>query len=62
MGTAMKNCNGRMATNGARAGRLIVNACEAPRVRTIFDLYLEHQAALPVIEALRRYWHTKRWE
>jgi site-specific DNA recombinase len=30
-----------------RGGRLIVNAGEAPRVRTIFDLYLEHQGALP---------------
>jgi site-specific DNA recombinase len=46
-----------------RGGRLIVNAGEAPRVRTIFDLYLEHEGALPVIEELRRRdWRTKRWE
>ena len=46
-----------------RGGRLIVNAAEALRVRGIFDLYLEHQAALPVIEELRRRdWRTKRWE
>ncbi|MCC6363109.1 MAG: recombinase family protein [Bryobacterales bacterium] len=46
-----------------RGGRLIVNADEAPRVRTIFDLYIEHQAALPVIEELRqRDWRTKKWQ
>ncbi|MCL4488886.1 MAG: recombinase family protein [Chloroflexi bacterium] len=46
-----------------RGRRLIVNAEEAPRVRGIFDLYMEHQTALPVIEELRRRdWRTKRWE
>ena len=45
-----------------RGGRLIVNAEEATRVRAIFDLYIEHQAAIAVVEKLRqRDWRTKSW-
>ena len=46
----------------ARGPRLVVNPVEAERVRTIFDLYLEHRALLKVVEELhRRGWHAKRW-
>ena len=46
-----------------RGGRLVVNAKEAERVRAIFDLYLEHQAAIAVVEELRRRdWCTKSWQ
>jgi site-specific DNA recombinase len=42
--------------------KLVVNEDEAFRVRTIFDLYLEHQAMIPVIKELdRRGWLNKRW-
>jgi site-specific DNA recombinase len=42
--------------------RLVVNLKEAARVRAIFDLYLEHQALLPVVRELeRRGWQTKAW-
>jgi site-specific DNA recombinase len=42
--------------------RLVVNPKEAARVRAIFDLYLEHQALLPVVRELeRRGWRTKAW-
>ncbi len=42
--------------------RLVVNPKEAARVRIIFDLYLEHQALLPVVRELeRRGWRTKTW-
>jgi site-specific DNA recombinase len=42
--------------------RLVVNPKEATRVRAIFDLYLEHQALLPVVRELeRRRWRTKVW-
>src|SRR6266481_1098645 len=42
--------------------RLVVNPKEAARVRVIFDLYLEHQALLPVVRELeRRGWRTKVW-
>src|SRR6516165_2121356 len=42
--------------------RLVVDSTEATRVRAIFDLYLEHQALLPVVRALeRRGWRTKVW-
>jgi site-specific DNA recombinase len=42
--------------------RLVVNSKEAARVRAIFDLYLEHQALLPVVQELeRRGWRTKAW-
>jgi site-specific DNA recombinase len=39
-----------------------VNAQEAHQVRTIFDLYLDHSAMLPVLQDLEsRGWMTKRW-
>src|SRR5262249_37490715 len=42
--------------------RLVVNPKEAARVRAIFDLYLKHQALLPVVRELeRRGWRTKIW-
>jgi site-specific DNA recombinase len=42
--------------------KLTVNPAEAERVRQIFDLYLEHEALLPVVEELtRRGWTTKSW-
>ncbi len=45
-----------------RGFKLIVNEDEAVRVRAIFDLYLEHQAMIPVIKELdRRGWLNKRW-
>ncbi len=45
-----------------RGSKLIVNEGEAARVRAIFELYLEHQALLPVIQELdRRGWLNKRW-
>jgi site-specific DNA recombinase len=46
-----------------RGGRLLVNDEEAVRVRAIFQLYLENQALLPVVEELaRRGWLNKRWQ
>ena len=43
-------------------GRLIVNPEEAAQVRAIYNLYLEHQAAIPVVQELnRRGWVTKQW-
>jgi site-specific DNA recombinase len=45
-----------------RGGRLLVNDDEAARVRAIFQLYLEQQALLPVVQELeRRGWVGKRW-
>jgi site-specific DNA recombinase len=45
-----------------RVLRLVVNAREATRVRAIFDLYLKHQALLPVVRELdRRGWRNKAW-
>src|SRR5207244_708047 len=45
-----------------QANRLQVNADEAERVRAIFELYLEQQALVPVVEELeRRRWANKRW-
>ena len=42
--------------------RLIVNKDEAARVRTIFDLYLEHEKLLSVVAELdRRGWRRKQW-
>jgi site-specific DNA recombinase len=42
--------------------KLIVNDDEAFRVRTIFELYLEYQGLLPVVQELdRRGWLNKRW-
>src|ERR1700720_2286168 len=45
-----------------RVLRLVVNPKEATRVRAIFDLYLKHQALLPVVQELeRRGWRNKAW-
>ncbi|MCL6506674.1 MAG: recombinase family protein [Bryobacteraceae bacterium] len=45
-----------------RGFRLVVNEDEAVGVRAIFELYLEHQGLVPVIEELdRRGWVNKRW-
>ncbi len=45
-----------------RGFKLVVNEDEAFRVRAIYDLYLEHQAMIPVIKELdRRGWLNKRW-
>jgi site-specific DNA recombinase len=45
-----------------RGGKLIANPDEARQVRKIFDLYLEHEALLPVLQELeRRKWRMKRW-
>jgi site-specific DNA recombinase len=42
--------------------KLIVNDDEADQVRTIFKLYLEHQAMVQVLKELdKRGWTTKRW-
>jgi site-specific DNA recombinase len=42
--------------------KLVVNAKEAERVRSIFALYLEHESLLPVVgELARRGWSNKRW-
>ncbi|HWG44027.1 MAG TPA: recombinase family protein [Gemmataceae bacterium] len=46
-----------------RGGRLLVNEDEAIRVRTIFALYLEQKALLPVVQELeRRGWLSKSWQ
>jgi site-specific DNA recombinase len=43
--------------------KLNVNAAEAERVRAIFNLYLEYESLLPVVEELaRRGWVNKRWQ
>jgi len=45
-----------------RGFRLVVNEAEAERVRAIFELYLEHECLLPVVqEPERRGWVSKRW-
>jgi site-specific DNA recombinase len=45
-----------------RGFKLVVNAAEARRVRAIFNLYLKHQALIPLVEELeRRGWRNKRW-
>jgi len=42
--------------------KLVVNPQEAARVRHIFDLYLELESAMPVLEELRRLgWRNKSW-
>src|SRR5207248_11704229 len=42
--------------------RLTVNQDEAVRVLAIFELYLQHEAMLPVVKELeRRGWPNKRW-
>ena len=45
-----------------RGGRLILNACEAHQVRTIYNLYLDYKALLPVVREInRRGWRSKQW-
>lgn len=45
-----------------RGFKLVVNEEEARRVRAIFELYLEHEALMPVVGELeRRGWLNKRW-
>ena len=45
-----------------RGSKLIVNEDEAVHVRAIVELYLEHQALMPVIQEVdRRGWVNKRW-
>jgi site-specific DNA recombinase len=45
-----------------KGSKLIVNKAEAQRVRAIFELYLQRQALLPVVEELeRRGWRAKQW-
>jgi site-specific DNA recombinase len=45
-----------------RGFRLVVNEDEAVRVRAIFELYLERQSMIPVVEELdRRGWRNKHW-
>jgi hypothetical protein len=45
-----------------RGSKLIVNEDEAIKVRTIFELYLEHQSLIATIAELdRRGWINKRW-
>jgi site-specific DNA recombinase len=42
--------------------RLVLNEGEAVQVRTIFQLYLEHESLLPVVQELaKRGWANKRW-
>jgi site-specific DNA recombinase len=42
--------------------KLLVNSDEAVRVRAIFDLYLQHESLLAVVQELaRRGWVNKRW-
>lgn len=46
----------------ARGGRLLVNDAEAPRVREIFELYLDRQSLIAAATLLNeRGWTTKRW-
>jgi len=43
--------------------RLVVNDAEANQVRTIFELYLKHQALIPTVRELdQRGWTTKAWQ
>ena len=45
-----------------KGGKLIVNEDEAARVRSIFELYLEHEALMAVVKELdTRGWHNKLW-
>jgi site-specific DNA recombinase len=42
--------------------RLVVNEAEAPKVRQIFELYLEHDGLIPTVDAInQRGWRTKSW-
>lgn len=43
--------------------KLVVNDDEAQQVRAIFDLYVKHEALMPVVvELAQRRWTTKRWQ
>jgi site-specific DNA recombinase len=43
--------------------KLRVNDAEAAQVRAIFDLYLEHESLLPVVQELEcRGWVNKKWQ
>lgn len=45
-----------------RGGRLLVNYDEAIQVQTIFRLYLDYNALIPVVREIdRRGWRTKQW-
>lgn len=45
-----------------RGGRLLVNGDEAIQVQTIFRLYLDYNALIPVVREIdRRGWRTKQW-
>src|SRR5262249_11983488 len=45
-----------------RGSHLVVTQDEAVRVRAIFELYLQHEALLPVVRELEaRSWCNKRW-
>src|SRR5271168_3576673 len=45
-----------------KGSKLVVNEAEAVRVRGIFELYLQHQALIPVVQELaQRGWLNKRW-
>lgn len=46
----------------ATESKLVINSSEAEQVRTIFDLYLEHQGLISVVTELdRRGWKNKQW-
>jgi site-specific DNA recombinase len=46
----------------ATGGKLVVNAEEADRLKSIFALYLQHQSvAVTLAEMQARQWTTKRW-
>jgi site-specific DNA recombinase len=45
-----------------RGSKIVVNEDEAARIRTIFELYLEHQSMIATIAAIdERGWVNKRW-
>ena len=42
--------------------RLVVNEADAPKVRQIFELCLEHDGLIPTVDAInQRGWRTKSW-
>jgi site-specific DNA recombinase len=48
--------------SGPAGAKLVVNDGEALRARQIFELYLEHEALIPVVKELaERGWCNKRW-
>jgi site-specific DNA recombinase len=45
-----------------KGSKLVVNQSEATQVRTIFELYLEHQSMIETVKELdKRGWKNKRW-